>query len=99
MSRTILVYNTKRSETLTLGGQTYVLRRVAFPVDPPPEWYVVDLFEHAEQAAASRSDLARTLASAVAAGMFDRERLREQSARYATKANRRYIQAAVDAAT
>jgi hypothetical protein len=97
LSRTVLVYNRKRSETLTLGGQTYVLRRVAFPVDPPPEWFVVDLFEHAEQAAASRPDVARALTSAVAAGVFDRERLLDLADRYGTNATRKYIQTALHA--
>ena len=55
-------YNTKRSRTFTFGNRRFVLRRVAFPENPPAEWFVVDLFEHAHQAAASPTDLALALA-------------------------------------
>jgi hypothetical protein len=47
-------YNTKRSERFSFGGRQFLLRRVAFPDSPSPEWFVVDLFENAEQAAAAR---------------------------------------------
>lgn len=80
-----LVYNTKRSGTFDLGGQRYVLRRVAFPSRPAPEWFVVDLFENADQAGASREELAESLARAVAQGTFDRERLREMAQLYGTR--------------
>lgn len=43
-----LVYNTKRSGTFQFGGRKFVLRRIAFPENPPPEWFVVDLLEHAD---------------------------------------------------
>ena len=80
------VYNTKRSGTFELGGRRFVLRRIAFPEKPGPEWYVVDLLEHADQAGASRTDLTRTLARAVSRKTFDDRRLRAMGAQYGSKA-------------
>lgn len=80
-----LVYNTKRSGEFTLGGRRFLLRRVAFPKNPPPEWFVVDLFQHAEQAAADRDDLTSALARAVSHGRFDPDRLRDMASKYGSK--------------
>lgn len=93
-----LVYNTKRSGTFELGGRRFVLRRVAFPSKPSPEWFVVDLFQHAEQAAASRDDLADALAFALRDGRFDRERLRRMAERYGSKDTQAWISAALEGA-
>ncbi len=79
---TQLVYNTKRSGEFTFGGRRFLLRRVAFPERPSPEWFVVDLFQHAEQAAADRGDLTTALASAVRDRRFDTERLRSRAREY-----------------
>jgi hypothetical protein len=81
-----LVYNTKRSGTFTFGKRRFVLRRVAFPENPPTEWFVVDLLEHADQAAASPDEVADVLARALAHGKFERERLREMAKRYGSRA-------------
>ena len=61
-----LVYNTKRSGAFELGGRRFVLRRVGFPPNPPPEWFVVDLFENADRAGASRTELPAALTRACA---------------------------------
>jgi hypothetical protein len=89
-----LVYNTKRSGVFDLGGRKFMLRRVPFPEKPTAEWYVVDLVEHADQAGASRSEITKALAHAVANGRFDRSRLRAMADLYATKATRALIDAA-----
>lgn len=81
-----LVYNTKRSGTFTFGKRRFVLRRVAFPENPPTEWFVVDLLEHADQAAASPDDVADVLTRALAHGKFERDRLREMAKRYGSRA-------------
>jgi hypothetical protein len=93
-----LVYNTKRSGTFELGGRRFVLRRVAFPEHPSPEWFVVDLLEHADQAGASRSDLAGALARALARETFDREKLCDMANRYGTEATRVLINSALRSA-
>ena len=94
-----LVYNQKRSGRFVLGGRVFQLRRVAFPEAPPPEWYVVDLLEHADQAGAARSDLVNALVRALAAGRFDRDRLRTMAVRYATRATRALLDSAMAASS
>lgn len=81
-----LVYNTKRSGTFTFGNRSFVLRRVAFPENPKAEWFIIDLLEHADQAAASPTEVAEVLGRALARGRFDRERLREMAKRYGSRA-------------
>ena len=89
-----LVYNTKRSGVFHLGGRSYMLRRVAFPARPSPEWYVIDLLEHAEEAGAARSDVGEALAKAVARGRFDRQLLGEMAARHGSRATQALVVAA-----
>ncbi|NQW63087.1 MAG: hypothetical protein HQ461_09680 [Deltaproteobacteria bacterium] len=92
-----LVYNTKRSGTFAFGNRRFLLRRVAFPEQPPAEWFVIDLFEHAEQAAAAPQALAETLVGALSRGRFDRERLTELAKRYGSRATQALIAGALDA--
>jgi hypothetical protein len=80
-----LVYNTKRSGSFELGGRRFVLRRVAFPAVPTPEWYVIDLFEHAAQAASSPEQLAPQLMQRLTEGVFDANALEEMAKEYGTK--------------
>lgn len=94
-----LVYNTKRSGTFVLGGRRFVLRRVAFPESPTPEWFVIDLIEHADQAGASRPELGAALARALARRAFDRDRLREMARRYGTKATQALVESALSTAS
>lgn len=93
-----LVYNTKRSGTFEFGGRRFVLRRDAFPASPPPEWFVVDLLEHADQAGASRADLTTALGRALARGAFDRDRLGEMARQYGTRATQSLVRNAMGAA-
>ena len=90
-----LVYNEKRSGEFELGGRRYRLRRVAFPKNPPPEWFAVDLFENTGQAGASGDELARNLARALAAGRFAGGRLWEMARRYGTKRTQTLVQKAL----
>lgn len=92
-----LVYNTKRSGTFELGDRRFLLRRVAFPKDPPPEWFAVDLLEHADQAGASRADLAAALGRALARRAFDRGRLRAMAREYGTLATQALVESALAA--
>lgn len=90
-----LVYNDKRSGVFTFGGRKLWLRRVLFPRNPPVEWFVVDLFEHADQAGASVADLAVALAKKVRAGGFDVGTLRDMAERFGTAATRDAIASAI----
>lgn len=82
---TQLVYNTKRSGEFRFGGRRFLLRRVSFPRKRSPEWFVVDLFQHAEQAAADRDELTAALASAVKRRRFDPERLANMAREYGSR--------------
>jgi len=44
-----------------LDVRRFSLRRVPFPEKPPPEWFVVDLLQHHEMAAASLAELEQRL--------------------------------------
>jgi len=90
-----LVYNTKRSGTFTFGNRRFLLRRVAFPENPPAEWFVVDLLEHAEQAAASPVEIAVVVARARARGRFERDRLRDMAKRYGSRATFALVEGAL----
>lgn len=90
-----LVYNSKRSGTFDLGGRRFVLRRVAFPKKPTPEWYVVDLFENARLAGTSPDALAHALRRAVVRGAFDPERLRQASRQFGMRKIRELIERAI----
>lgn len=90
-----LVYDTKRTGTFDLGGSRFRLRRVAFPAAPTPEWFVVDLLEHSEQAGASRGDLVAALGRSLRTGNFDRSTLREMAARFGTKRTVRLVESAL----
>ena len=87
-----LVYNTKRSGAFRLGGRTLRLRRVAFPENPPAEWFVVDLLQHAGEAGVSREEVVQAVERALAAGRLDTDRLRLMAERYA----RRSVRALLD---
>ena len=90
-----LVYNTKRSGVFDLGGRSFMLRRVRFPADPTPEWFVVDLLSNAGMAGVGLDAITDGLWKGVAAGRFDPERLRATAREYAT----REVQARVEDAT
>ena len=92
-----LVYNTKRSGQFVLGGRRFLLRRVAFPSSPSKEWFVVDLFENAEQAGAGRNELAAALTRAVARGELDVDALRDAATRFGTKPTQKLIRRAIEA--
>jgi hypothetical protein len=81
-----LVYNTKRSGRFVIGGRTFELRREAFPPNPPPEWYVVDLLRHADSAGVDRQQLIGALRRR--RDRFDVARLREMAGRFGTRAER-----------
>lgn len=81
-----LVYNTRRTGELVLGGRRFLLRRVYFPKNPTPEWFVVDLLQHHDMAGVALSELRERLVATLRLGRWDRERLREMAETYGTKA-------------
>jgi hypothetical protein len=77
-----LVYNTKRTGTLCVGGRTFAFRRTAFPTSPTPEWFAVDLLRHADAAGVDVQEVTSRLARKVAEGALDVDGLFEMAARF-----------------
>ena len=90
-----LVYNTRRSGEFTLGGRRFLLRRVSFPKQRSPEWFAVDLFQHAEQAAADRDELTAALCGAVKRRRFDPERLQTMAREYGSRDTQKRVASAL----
>lgn len=81
-----LVYNTRRTGEVVLDGRRFLLRRVYFPKDPTPEWFVIDLLQHHDMAGVALSALREGLVATLRVGRWDRSRLREMAETYGTKA-------------
>ncbi len=90
-----LVYNTRRTGEVVLGKRRFLLRRVYFPADPTPEWFVVDLLQHHDMAGVALSKLREGLLATLRLGRWDRERLREMAETYGTKATLALIEDAL----
>lgn len=93
-----LVYNTQRTGEFTLDGRRFLLRRVYFPEQPSPEWFVVDLLQHHEMAGVSLDELRQGLVATLRESRWDIARLREMAATYGTKATVATIEACLDEA-
>jgi hypothetical protein len=91
-----LVYNTRRTGEVVLGGRRFLLRRVYFPEAPGPEWFVVDLLQHHDMAGIALSELREGLVATLRLGRWDRARLREMAETYATKAALALVEDALD---
>ncbi len=92
-----LVYNTKRSGLFTFGRQRYRLRRVRFPPRPTPEWYVIDLIEHADEAGVDVQEIERALAYRMAEAQFDAARLSAMAREYGSRATQALVERALGA--
>ena len=92
-----LVYNTKRSGRFSFGDRQFLLRRVAFPEAPTPEWFVVDLFENAEQAAAAPEQLQGALEGALREARFDRALLASMAVRFGSRRTQALVNQALEA--
>ncbi len=86
MFASTLAYNQKRTGEFVFDGRRFLLRRVQFPENPPPEWFVIDLLQHHAMAGVSTTDLVAGLVAAIRTGHWSRQQLREMAERYGTKA-------------
>lgn len=86
MFASTLVYNTRRTGNFKLAGRSFVLRRVYFPEQPTPEWFVVDLLKHHDMAGVALSELRANLVATLRLRRWDVDRLREMAGTYGTKA-------------
>ena len=90
-----LVYNTKRSGEFTFDGRRYLLRRVLFPENPVPEYFVVDLLQQHDMAGVSLAELERGLVATLKDGRWNRDALLEMAERYGTKATLALVERAL----
>ena len=90
-----LVYNTTQTGEVELGGRRFEFRRVRFPPQPSPEYFVVDLLENTERAGVDRETVRDALSRAVTAGRFDPEHLLTMAQRYGTRATEEEVEIAV----
>ena len=95
VAATRLVYNRQRTDEVELDRRRFRFRRVRFPEDVTPEWYVVDLFENAGLAGVDREDLARNLKRAVGQNSFNLERLFQAASEYGSRATQRAVEEAL----
>jgi hypothetical protein len=87
-----LVYNEKRSAEHIFDGRRYLLRRVLFPEDAPPEYFVIDLLQHHGMAGISLADLERSLVATLTEGRWNQALLREMALGYGTKATQTLVE-------
>ncbi len=93
-----LAYNTRRTGDFTFDGRRFLLRRVLFPEDPPPEWFVVDLLQHHEMAGTALAELKERLTATLRERRWNRERLREMADRYGKKATLALVERCISGA-
>jgi len=86
-----LVYNTKRTGTVRVGRRTFELRRVSFPADPTPEWYVIDLLRNADSVGLTQAEVAATLRARLKEGRFSASALTEMAARFGRRAEQNLV--------
>ena len=92
-----LVYNTKRSGYCTLDGRRFLLRRVLFPENPAPEYFLIDLLQHYQMAGISLTELEQGLTTTCKEGRWDREFLYEMAEKYGTKKTRALVERCLSA--
>ena len=91
-----LAYNRKRTGEFDFDGRRFLLRRVYFPENPTPEWYVIDLLQHHEVAGVSLADVQECLVATLRAGRWHRARLRALAQEYGTKATLFFVDQVLD---
>ena len=67
------------SGDFSFDGRRFLLRRVLFPEDPPPEWFVIDLLQHHDIAGVSLRELEDRLTATLREGRWDADRLRSMA--------------------
>jgi hypothetical protein len=92
-----LAYNMRRTGEIILDSRRFLLRRVLFPENPPPEWFVVDLLQHHEMAGASLGEVEDRLVATLRQGRWNRGRLRTMADAYGTKATLALVERCLDA--
>ena len=81
-----LAYNHRRTGEFVFDGRRFLLRRVYFPEQPTPEWYIIDLLQHHDMAGVSLVELEDRLTATLKNQRWNRERLRAMAEEYGTRA-------------
>lgn len=90
-----LVYNTKVSGEHQLGNRRFRFRRAAFPADPSPEWFVVDLLRNLDSVGGDLAEVADRLKQRVQAGFLNRDALWEAARDYGRRAEQAVVRRAL----
>ncbi|MBW2699443.1 MAG: hypothetical protein JRF33_01380 [Deltaproteobacteria bacterium] len=85
MFSSTLVYNQKRSGEFFFDGRRFLLRRVLYPENPSPEWFIIDLLQHHDMAGVSLTELQNGLVATLKQERWNRERLFDMAKHYGTK--------------
>ena len=93
-----LVYNNVRSGEVVFGGRRFILRRVAFPETPSPEYFTVDLTKNHQKVGVSLDLICSRLTHAIAEGRLKPSKLRREAKRFGTKASVACVEKAIAAA-
>lgn len=98
-SRYTLVYNTKRTGRFTLDNRLFELRRVAFPAEASPEWFVVDLLRAARDAGDDVAPVLVALMARLQEGKFHGEQLLQAAEQFGRRPEIAAIRRVVEAAS
>ena len=90
-----LVYNTTCTGEVELGGRRFELRRVRFPRQPDPEYFVVDLLENVQRTGVELERVRRALTAALEGGRFEFGRLLDRVSEYGTRATSELVREAL----
>ncbi len=90
-----LVYNTKVSGEHQLGNRRFRFRRAAFPTQPSPEWFVVDLLRNLDSVGGDPELVAKLLKQRVKAGTLDATALWEAARAYGRRSEQAVVRRAI----
>jgi len=87
-----LAYNHRRTGEFVFDARRFLLRRVYFPEQPTPEWYVIDLLQHHDMAGVSLAELADRLVATLKHQRWNQKRLLAMAEKYGTKTTLKLIE-------
>lgn len=90
-----LVYNTRVSGEHELGGRRFRFRRTAFPADPSPEWFVVDLLRNLDSVGGDAAEVAERLKQRVTNGTLDATALWEAARIHGRRTEQAFLRRAL----
>lgn len=89
------VYNTKVSGEHQLGNRRFHFRRTAFPSEPTPEWFVVDLLRNLDTVGGDPELVEELLRERVNAGTLDATVLWEAARVYGRRSEQAVVRRAI----